>query len=97
MAVTFDGNLAVVDFPLETFFVIDIQTGERIREFRLGDGDNRGNDRLRGIAPLRNGDFFASGLSDINRSVVNQYTGFIQEVRDNSSSNGVFVGRACLP
>jgi hypothetical protein len=97
MAVTFDGNLAVVDFPIETFFVIDIQTGERIREFRLGDGDNRGNDRLRGIAPLRNGDFFASGLSDINRSVVNQYTGFIQEVRDNSSSNGVFVGRACLP
>lgn len=97
LAATFDGALAVVDFPLERFRIVNLQNGSTIREYVLGNGDNAGNDRLRGIAPLRNGNYLASGLSDINRSTVNRYTDRINLVGDNRSSSGVFIGRACLP
>lgn len=97
VSATFDGGLAVVDFPLERIRIVDLQTGTTREEYVLGDGDNRGNDRLRGVAPLRNGDYFVTGLSDVNRAVVNRYTGFFQQVPDNRSSSGVLIGRACLP
>ena len=94
---TFDGGLAIVDFPLERFRITDLASGTTRREYILGDGSNSGNDRLRGVIPLRNGDYLVSGLTDINRVVVNRYSGAIRAVPDDDGSSGQLFGRACVP
>jgi hypothetical protein len=92
---TFDDHLVFADFARESARVVDA-TGATIRNYPLGNNDGTGNDRTRGVYPLRNGDYLVTGFRDIDRAVLDRFDGTFRLVPDGRSNIGVAIGTACL-
>lgn len=92
---TFDGQLVFADFARESIRVVDTG-GDTVRNYSVGNGDGTGNDRTRGVYPLRNGDYLITGFSQINRAVLDRFDGTVRLEPDGRSTIGVAVGTACL-
>ena len=92
---TFDGNLVFADFARESIRVVN-SAGATIKNYLLGNNDGTGNDRTRGVYPLRNGNYLVTGFSQINRSVLDRFDGTLLPAPDGRSTIGVAIGTACL-
>lgn len=92
---TLDGGLVLADFARESVRVFDLDGTSR-RDYLVGDGDGSGNDRIRGVFPLQNGNYLVSGRSDFNRRILDREDGSTSVVTDGRSTSGYLIGNACL-